>query len=59
MDRTAVLQKIKQAAETNATELNLLGMDLTEIPEEISQLSNLTKLNLSNNQISVIPDSIA
>jgi internalin A len=59
MDRTAVLQKIKQAADTNATELDLSKMELTEIPEEIAQLTNLSTLNLYDNQISVIPDSIA
>ena len=59
MDRTAVLQKIKQAEHTNATELDLSDMGLTEIPDEIPELTNLSELNLSYNRIKVIPDSIA
>jgi internalin A len=59
MDRTAVLQKIKQAADTNATELDLSQMGLTEIPEEIAQLTNLSELYLHGNNITIIPDFIS
>ena len=39
--------------------LDLSDQNLIKIPDDIFQLTNLTKLYLSNNQISVIPDDIA
>jgi internalin A len=59
MTYQAAIQKIERAAAENATELNLSGMGLTEVPPEIAQLVNLQTLVLSVNKISVIPDSIA
>ena len=40
------LQKIAQAERDGATELDLSGMELTELPAEIGKLTQLTKLNL-------------
>ncbi|MEM8722286.1 MAG: leucine-rich repeat domain-containing protein, partial [Cyanobacteria bacterium P01_G01_bin.39] len=40
------LQLIEQAAREEATELDLAGMELTELPAEIGKLSKLTKLTL-------------
>ena len=50
---------IEKARRTGATELELAGMGLTEIPDSIAQLSQLQKLNLSSNEITDIPDTIA
>jgi internalin A len=58
MDRQAVLQLIEQKAAEQASELNLSGLELTEVPLEIGQLVNLRELDLSGNQISIIPDEI-
>ncbi|MBI5952078.1 MAG: hypothetical protein HY865_10495 [Chloroflexi bacterium] len=43
-------QKIQQALQSGATELDLRSMKLTELPESIGQLTQLTKLDLSNTQ---------
>ena len=44
------LRRIKKAKETGAKKLSLEDLKLTEIPKEIFELSNLTRLYLSNNQ---------
>jgi Leucine-rich repeat (LRR) protein len=51
-------QKIQQALKSGATELDLHGMELTELPESIGQLTQLTSLNLSSNQLTTLPDSL-
>ena len=40
------------------TKLNLSGLNLKEIPENVFEYTNLTKLVLSNNQIKAIPKDI-
>lgn len=40
------------------TKLNLSNCNLTEIPENVFQYTNLTKLVLSNNKIQIIPNNI-
>jgi len=37
--------KIKAARRTGATELNLSGLDLSELPESLGQLTQLQTLN--------------
>ena len=43
------LQRIEQARKGNSTELDLEGLGLTEIPQEIASLTQLRELNLFNN----------
>lgn len=48
------VEKIKAAT----LSLDLSGMGLTSIPEEITQLRGLTQLNLSENNLTTLPESI-
>jgi internalin A len=59
MERQGLFQLIERAKAENWTELDLSRKELTEIPPEIFQLSQLTKLDLCFNQITKIPDEIA
>ncbi len=59
MDRTAVLQKIDRGADTNAMELNLSKMELTEIPEAIAALKQLKNFDLRSNRITIVPQLLA
>jgi len=60
-------QKIGQALQSGATELDLRSMKLTELPESIGQLKQLRKLDLGRdyakkdevkNQLTTLPDSL-
>ena len=51
-------QKIADALRSGATELDLRSMQLTELPESIGQLTQLTSLDLSSNQLTALPDSL-
>ncbi|MEO1671389.1 MAG: GTP-binding protein, partial [Cyanobacteria bacterium J06631_2] len=53
------LQLIEQAVREEATELDLSGLELTELPPEIAQLTNLSVLELDNNQLDSLPPEIA
>ena len=44
--------KIRHAKRGNVKQLDLSGMGLSELPAEITQLSMLESLNLSNNKLS-------
>ena len=52
------LKLIAEAKEKHLTELNLRRCDLTEIPEAVSELSNLTTLVLLGNQVSDVGISV-
>jgi hypothetical protein len=52
-------RRIEQARREGATTLNLSGMGLTEVPEAITSLTQLTWLNLSDNQRINSIDAIA
>jgi len=60
-------QKIAQALQSGATELDLRDMQLTELPESIGQLKQLRKLDLGHdyrkdekdkNRLTTLPDSL-
>ena len=59
MTQDEVLALIEQAGAEGWTELDLSEEGLTEIPEAIAKLSNLTTLDLHSNQISTLPEAIA
>ena len=48
-------KRIDQAWRTRAKELDLDGMELTELPESLGQLTQLRELNLSSNQLTALP----
>lgn len=58
MSKEDALQLIKEAAETGATDLDLSYRDLTELPPELFQLTNLTSLELSCNQLYSLPPEL-
>jgi Leucine-rich repeat (LRR) protein len=51
-------QKIQQTLQSGATELDLSRMALTELPDSLGQLTQLTELNLFSNQLTSLPDSL-
>ena len=52
------LERISEANQSNAFNLSLGGLGLTEIPDTIAQLSNLQILELHNNQLTKVPEVI-
>ncbi|AFY56938.1 leucine-rich repeat (LRR) protein [Rivularia sp. PCC 7116] len=56
MTEEELLQVIEQAAAEGWTELDLSGNELTALPPEIGQLTNLQYLHLSYNQLSSLPE---
>lgn len=58
MIKNDIINFLKSAKQQNPIELDLSNKDITEIPEEIGELTSLKKLNLSYNNIIGIPDSI-
>ena len=69
MRRNELLKIIQKAAREGITELDFSGRDITEIPPEIGQLTQLEKLNLGvryddqlnafKNKLSSLPAEIA
>jgi GTPase SAR1 family protein len=49
---------IEDALKSGATELNLLRMELTELPESIGHLIELQWLGLGGNQLATLPESL-
>jgi Leucine-rich repeat (LRR) protein len=52
------LERILEAERTNATNLRLDELQLTELPPEIGNLNNLQRLWLDSNQLSSLPPEI-
>ena len=55
MTEEELLQVIEQAAAEGATELDLFGRELTALPAEFGQLTNLQSLDLGVNKLSSLP----
>ncbi len=51
-------KRIEKARKDRATQLNLGGLDLKEVPPEIGQLSRLKTLWLNDNQLASVPDAL-
>jgi internalin A len=58
MSKENALRRIKRAAETETTLLNLSEQELTELPPELFELTNLTALVLKGNQLTDLPPEI-
>ncbi len=58
MNEEELLQIIEQAAKEGVTSLDLSGKELSALPPEITQLTNLKELFLDNNQLSALPPEI-
>ncbi len=58
MGREELVKIITEAARAGKTELDLSGRGITELPEEIGQLTSLTTLYLFNNQLRELPKDI-
>ena len=52
-------RRIEAARREGPTTLDLSGLELTRLPEEISQLTQLQRLDLSNNRLVTLPDTIS
>lgn len=52
-------RRIEEARQSGATELDLSGLNLTEVPEAISSLTQLQTLKLSYNLLTEISEAIA
>src|ERR1044072_5459094 len=53
------VRKIKAAKKEGSAELSLTGLNLTELPPELFELSNLIRLQLNDNEITIIPDEFS
>ena len=49
-------QKIEAARRSGAKVLNLSGMNLTELPESLGQLTQLQSLDLFDNRLTTLPE---
>jgi internalin A len=52
------LNRIKNAAQKNASRLVLSGLDIKDLPTEIGELKNLTELYLNINKLTYLPPEI-
>jgi Leucine-rich repeat (LRR) protein len=58
MTEAELIQIIKQAAKDEVTQLDLSANQISSLPPEIGQLTNLQSLDISRNQISSLPPEI-
>ncbi|MEG3638851.1 leucine-rich repeat domain-containing protein [Magnetococcus sp. PR-3] len=55
MNREALLSKLAQARQQGLKALDLSGLELTDLPDEIGLCSNLESLDLSDNRLTTLP----
>ncbi len=58
MDQVELLAIIEKAAREGALSLDLSAKGITQLPEQIGQLTNLQLLHLGGNQLSTLPEQI-
>ena len=58
MDVEEVLSRINQAALKEASELDLSGLGLRSVPQQVWNLSNLSFLDLGHNELTALPSEI-
>ena len=58
MTRKELLATIERAVRKGSTELNLMAEGISELPDEIGQLTDLQTLDLSRNQLTSLPEAI-
>jgi len=59
MTREELLCIIAEARADHLRSVDLAGSDISELPDEIGQLTELSSLSLRNNRVSSLPESIA
>jgi internalin A len=58
MSKESLSARIEEARKSKATELDLSGEGLSQLPEALGQLSQLQELNLFNNQLTAVPEAL-
>ncbi len=59
MTQAELLKIIEEAKKSGQTELDLSGNQLTHLPPEIGNLTNLTVLDITNNSLKEFPWSLS
>jgi internalin A len=58
-DLAEVETRIQVTLETRSQELNLEGLNLSELPDSLGQLTQLQRLDVSRNRLTQLPDSLS
>lgn len=58
MKKNKLLKLIEDCSKNKSSDLNLTGLGIANIPDEIFELRHLTSLQLTNNNIKIIPAKI-
>ena len=56
MSKKSLSARIEEARNSKATELDLSGEGLSQLPESLWQLSQLQVLDLNDNQLTAVPE---
>ena len=58
MSKKSLSVRIEEARKSKATELDLSGEELSQLPEALGQLSHLQRLDLSGNQLTAVLEAL-
>src|SRR5437762_3528963 len=58
MPKKSLSARIEEARKSKATELDLSGEELSQLPEALGQLSQLQQLYLHSNQLTAVPEGL-